>query len=342
MIRIALVSPLTLPFYCGNSILAERLQQGLTGRGYEVSLFNSTKDDPGDTIKFSPHLIHSLNADKPYQWMKQLRSQYRVPWVITLTGTDYNDWIGIKEIPSHIKESMGKADAVVVFHKEAFRLLKTYQPQLIQNKISIIPQAVAPVEKDYQSLSIRKEYGIDPHHVIFLMVSGMRPLKNIPFVIETFYEVEKQISNVVLLHAGPVIDRKEAKHIRYLGKQRQYFQHLGELSTLKVRKLMQASDVFLNASFHEGMSCAILEAMSEGLPVLASSAAGNLELVKDCINGLLFSVDNREALAGAAMKLAHDPGLRNNMGEEGKKIIARHHSEKRELDLYESLYRRLL
>jgi hypothetical protein len=44
MIKVALVSPFTLPDCCGNSMLADRLQKGLVKRGYEVALFNSNKD----------------------------------------------------------------------------------------------------------------------------------------------------------------------------------------------------------------------------------------------------------------------------------------------------------
>ena len=41
MMKIALVSSYTLPFYCGNSILVERLRGGLTKRGYDVAIFNA-------------------------------------------------------------------------------------------------------------------------------------------------------------------------------------------------------------------------------------------------------------------------------------------------------------
>ena len=97
--RIALVSPYTLPFCCGNSFLAERLERGLSKAGFEVALFNSGKDSPDDAVSFAPHLLHSLNADRPHDWLQGFRNQYTGPWVITLTGTDYNTWCGIKEPP---------------------------------------------------------------------------------------------------------------------------------------------------------------------------------------------------------------------------------------------------
>ena len=82
--RIALVSPYTLPFHCGNSFLAERLREGLTKRGFEVALFNSGKDNVKDAVYFAPDVVHSLNADRPHQWLQKLQDRHVGPWVITL------------------------------------------------------------------------------------------------------------------------------------------------------------------------------------------------------------------------------------------------------------------
>jgi glycosyltransferase involved in cell wall biosynthesis len=267
--------------------LADRLQKGLTKRKYEVVLFNSAKNNLTDAIQFSPHIVHSFNADKPYQWIKNFRNQHQVPWVITLTGTDYNSWIGIKNTPSHIKESVKKADALVVFHEEASQKLCAYIPHLI-NKIHVIPQGISSLGKDHNVLSVRKKYSIIPDHIVFLMASSIRPVKNIQYAIKAFYKVEREVPNVTLLHVGPIFDREEAKRVFNLSKKLKYFRHPGEIPHIQIHELMGAVDVFLNTSFHEGMSCAILEAMAEGLPILASSEAGNRSLVKDGINGLLF------------------------------------------------------
>ena len=53
MPRIALVSPYTLPFSCGNSILAERLRQGLVNHGYRVALFNAGENTPHEAALFA-------------------------------------------------------------------------------------------------------------------------------------------------------------------------------------------------------------------------------------------------------------------------------------------------
>ncbi len=88
--RIALVSPHTFPFSCGNSLLAERLRQGLVSRGHEVLLCGIDAATVESAASFSPDIVHSLHAIKPARWLEELFSRISVPWVITLTGTDYN------------------------------------------------------------------------------------------------------------------------------------------------------------------------------------------------------------------------------------------------------------
>ena len=105
---------------------------------------------------------------------------------------------------------------------------------------------------------------------------------------------------------------------------------------------MAASDIFLNTSLNEGMPGAVLEAMAEGLPILASAITGNRSLVVEGKNGLFFPVDRREELVRAAIRLASDRSLRKRMGEASRQIAATNYSIERELDGYQRVYNYLL
>jgi len=341
MIKVALVSPFALPDYCGNSILADRLQKGLVKQGYEVALFNSNKDKPEQVMQFSPQIIHSFNAERTSQWMKHLRTRFRAPWVITLTGTDYTPWCGINDPPLPVKENLENADALIVFHEPAAISLSTSLPTL-KNKIYIIPQGVAPLESTEARSTVRTKYGIGHGKIVFLMAGGIRPVKNIPLAIKALYEVKKQVPEMLLLHIGQAMDKEEADRVFALSENLGCFRSLGGLPPREVRKLMRAADVLVNTSFHEGMSGAILEAMAEGLPILASSAEGNLALVQENINGFIFTVEDQHALTQRAIELARNPSLRKKMGEESKSLAHKNYSEKKECDLHVQVYQGLM
>jgi glycosyltransferase involved in cell wall biosynthesis len=341
MTRIALVSPYTLPFLCGNSFLAERLREGLTGRGYIVSLFDSGRDSPDEAASFAPQILHSLNAERPHQWVREFLTKYPAPWVITLTGTDYNSWCGKEDPPPHIRENLEKADALVVFHEEARGSLEECLPS-VARKLCVIPQGVAFSEIKEKVPELRRELGFGADDLVFLMVSSIRPVKNIEAALRAFSEVEKEIPKVRLILIGPILDQEEGRRILELGRALRCFEYLGEKPQSEVRKVMAASDVFLNTSLNEGMPGAVLEAMAEGLPLLVSATTGNSSLVTHGRNGLLFRVGEAEELIEAAIKLARDARMREEMGEIGKQMVAALYSIERELALHESLYSRLI
>jgi glycosyltransferase involved in cell wall biosynthesis len=342
MTRIALVSPYTLPFPCGNSILAERLREGLAKQGYTIALFNATESTPHDAALFAPDILHTLNADRTYQWAHEFRATYRkIPWVITLTGTDYNSWRPINEPPAHSRESIAQVSALVVFHRYAAETVQSCFPAA-GAKIHIIAQGVIPSPAQADRRAVRSRYGIDSAAVVFLMVAGIRPVKRMGTAIDAFYEVHRQVPEAALVVVGPVIEQNEAEKVLSAGSRLPSFTYLGEISHAEVCTLMGAADIFLNTSLHEGMPGAVLEAMAAGLPIIASDVAGNRALVADHTSGYLFPVEDEEALIKAAVVLAQDRKLRERFGGTGKQLVAAHYSTEREIDNYRQLYSRLI
>jgi glycosyltransferase involved in cell wall biosynthesis len=66
------------------------------------------------------------------------------------------------------------------------------------------------------------------------------------------------------------------------------------------------ASVFVRPSFTEGMPLTVLEAMASGTPVVVSDIPGNTELVRDGVNGLLFSVGDATSLAGKLRRAIED------------------------------------
>ncbi len=62
-----------------------------------------------------------------------------------------------------------------------------------------------------------------------------------------------------------------------------------------VEDYLNATDVYLSTSLWEGMPSAVLEALSLGIPVVATDVMGNNEIVEDNANGFLFNLSSPEA-----------------------------------------------
>ena len=88
-----------------------------------------------------------------------------------------------------------------------------------------------------------------------------------------------------------------------------------------VPTLMQLMDIFILPSLAEGISNTLLEAMASGLPVIATSVGGNVELIDEGVNGRLVPVNNVVAMADAVAELVDDPILRQSMGKKGLALV---------------------
>jgi glycosyltransferase involved in cell wall biosynthesis len=77
-------------------------------------------------------------------------------------------------------------------------------------------------------------------------------------------------------------------------------------------------DVFAMPSNWEGLGTAILEAMSAGLPVMASKVGGIPEMVIDHQTGLLTEPGHAQSIASALKELCRDASLRNSLVAEAK------------------------
>lgn len=101
------------------------------------------------------------------------------------------------------------------------------------------------------------------------------------------------------------------------------------------------ADIFVLPSLSEGMSNVLLEAMSCGLPVVATSVGGNGDLVKDRRNGMLIKPRDSAKLGGALLELLENEAFANTLGKEARQTVEENYSMDRVVDKYVTLYNRL-
>ena len=79
-------------------------------------------------------------------------------------------------------------------------------------------------------------------------------------------------------------------------------------------ELYQVSDLFLFVTLREGLSVALMEAMSSGMPIICAKIRGNTDLVDDNVSGV-FSENNPEAVAEHILQLYRDGEKRKALGQ---------------------------
>ncbi len=86
----------------------------------------------------------------------------------------------------------------------------------------------------------------------------------------------------------------------------------------------------------------VLEAMANGLPVIASAVDGALEMVVDGETGILVPPGDAQALANAILRLLGDRSLARRMGQNGRARVAETYSLERVVGQMDKLYQALL
>lgn len=83
-------------------------------------------------------------------------------------------------------------------------------------------------------------------------------------------------------------------------------EYLGQLNPDEITKYRQLASVVLLLSRYENFSMTLLEAMSQGCPVVATSVGGLKEIINDKENGLLVESESPEMVVESVINLIHD------------------------------------
>jgi glycosyltransferase involved in cell wall biosynthesis len=105
---------------------------------------------------------------------------------------------------------------------------------------------------------------------------------------------------------------------------------------------LQAADLFVLPSATEGLSNSLLEALSVGLPVLATSVGGTPDVIAHGENGYLIPPDDLPALEAGLTVLLSDSALRGRLGAQGRRRIQADFSLESVAARLEALYHSLL
>jgi len=141
--------------------------------------------------------------------------------------------------------------------------------------------------------------------------------------IDGIIEAIAQLENVGLIVVG---DGPEEERLKQMAQalnvsERIYF--AGKRSKQETLSLMAAADIFVLNSTYEGLPHVVLEAMSLGLPVVATTIGGTPEVVEHETNGLLIPSSDHEALKDALSRLIAHPTDLHSFSEGAKSTSRR-------------------
>ncbi len=180
----------------------------------------------------------------------------------------------------------------------------------------------------------------EPVELLYAGVAGARKrVAALPFVLR---RVRERIAGAKLRIAGFELGAEPglAELFRATGTQGAV-ECVGRLGRAELAAHYRAARVLVLPSAYEGLPLVLLEAMAQGLPVVATRVAGNPEAVEDGVTGYLVDVDAPDAMAERCIQILGDPALARRLGEASRARVREHFGFERQLDAYLACYARL-
>ncbi len=338
---LALVTPHYFPSVRGNSVTVQRIESGLREQGLGVSVFSLDRQDReairAGLGRLRPDLVHGFHARAAGPLVVEVARELGIPAVVTLTGTDVNVDLGDPERRPAVLEVLRGATALVVFHRIIRDRVLAEAPE-VASRTHVIHQTALCQEGHYD---LRGTLGLGPEAFVFFQPSGIRRVKNIPAAIPPLTALHRRFPRVRYVLAGPQIEAAEANRVLALLDGLSWAFYLGELRHEAICASLRQVDAVINSSLSEGgMPNAVLEAMSRGVPVLASDIEGHRTILEDGQDGFLFG-SPQEFLAKAA-RLLTEPATAKALGERARQKMATQFTLAGEIGGYLALYRSLL
>jgi glycosyltransferase involved in cell wall biosynthesis len=244
---------------------------------------------------------------------------------------------GLREARTPHAGEWCRTDAVVSVSHGAVEQLPVAVPA---SRVTVIRNGVlhTPPSADRKQLRSKLGLGAGP---VGVMVARMDGLKGHDTLVRAVANVRDSGRAVTVLLAGDGAERPRIEGLaRELDLGPEWLRFLGFRTD--VPDLLTAADFFLLPSVTEGLPLSMLEAMTHGLPVLATPVGGIPEVIRDSEHGYLVPVHGHAELAAAMARLVDDPGLLLALGQRARCRAMEEFSFERMTREYLELYQRLL
>ena len=189
----------------------------------------------------------------------------------------------------------------------------------------------------------RRKFNLaDASHVV-VALGHVRPVKGYDVLLRAVQLAFREFPRAILAIAGQNHDAEHQRHLHALAAD------LGIASKVRFLggvddplPLLQASDIFCLLSRSEGLSNALLEAMSARLPCVATRVGGNPEVVVEGHSGFLVASEDHVQAGERIADLLRDPPKAAAMGRAGRQIVETKFSESAMIGRLAGEYRSLV
>lgn len=265
-------------------------------------------------------------------WTILLSKLFRAKVIIHLRGSHFK--LNFQQFNGLVKKLIGyslqKVDSAIV---QASYLKDQFDPYIKQNRMTVLYQAMDVDE--YSNV-----YKAEVKKGKILIMGHMTKAKGYTDILKIIPQICKEFTYVTFCFAGNIRkgergvfynqfssekityeDPFEAEQKILNSVYKNNYINLGIISGEDKMKHLQSTDLFLTASYSEGFSRSLLEAMSMGKPMVFTPVGAHKEVFNDEVNGFSFVPGELDQLKNALQKALSNDEKRKAMGEENRRYV---------------------
>ncbi len=271
--------------------------------GFDISLFKKIKKL---VREYKPDILHTHLSTFFYVYLATLFMKIKIVHTVHSIATKEHKKIQKLICRSWYKSKRVRLVAISPVVKET--LISCYK--IKEHNIPIIYNGI-----EFLNDIADKDYSIKSDEITLVHIGSLIPVKNHVTIINSIAKLINDGHCIKLYLLGDGTSRKD---IELLVEQKGISNNVNFTGTVSnVHEYLNLADIFIFPSIYEGMPMSLIEAMSHGLPIVASNVGGIPDMITDKESGLLINPNENE-LCEKIIELVNDQSLRERLGKKAK------------------------
>lgn len=220
------------------------------------------------------------------------------------------------------KLAINWTNKIITINMEDYERIKRMSSQ--KTKIYKINGIGLDIER-YQngnSIKIREELRINKEDIIITIIGELNKNKNQIQLLKAVSLLKEKNIQILLVGVGKT--KKRLEKIAFLNNLKVNF--LGYRKD--INDIIAASDIVCSLSYREGLPRNVMEAMSQGKPIIATKIRGNCDLIKNGVNGYLVKINDYRQTANKIEEIILNKELKEKIKENNFKEIMKYSLER--------------
>lgn len=329
------------PVIGGTETVVKNIAEIMAKRGHEVTVHTSTYNPNYNGILKDSEVINGVKVIRYklhplYVFFPKIRN----PNVIHLFS--FGDNFVVQSILHHSSKLVSSPIGEEIYSKQKLRYritgrgilnysraifaMTTYEKNQLNkiygislNKIILFPAGVKDDDFFPPNISnVRDDILKVSRENYFIRLARVDKIKRLEFGIRLL----PHLQNVKYVIVGTTDDMNYLKELQKLSKELNVEDRVifaGRVNEDEKRLLLQECKFYLIAN-HETFGGATIEAMAQGVPIMAPNIEEYIDILVDQVNSLIYGYDSIEDCLKIVEMLLEDDGLRKKLGAEGIKI----------------------